>query len=202
MKTISFAIAISAATLVSGSAQAEEQFWVKVEAVERKTCPSVKCGTVGKLSFRESAKVLETRNGWGRVTRFYDASCSGGKSQYVDSGRAVCDKSNGIVGGKFAEWVKMDGLSKERPAQAKAGNSAVEQALKDSDRYDEHKDRFIAAAEELMASGQCKLQDFIDQGGWVRSTQKSRGVGIYFTYCDQGTKRVYLDVNTGKVSTN
>jgi len=132
-----------------------------------------------KLFFRESAKVLETQNGWGRVTRAYDASCSAGKSQYVDSGRAVCDKANGIIDGKFAEWIKLDGLSKERPAPAKAGNSAIEQALKDSDQYEEHKDRFIAATEELMTSGQCKLRDFIDQGGWVRSTQKSRGVGIY-----------------------
>jgi hypothetical protein len=202
MKMISFAITISAATLVSGSAQAEEHLWVKVEAVERKTCPSVKCGTVGNLSFRESVKVLETRNGWGRVTHFYDASCSGGKSQYVDSGRAVCDKSNGIVGGKFAEWVKMDGLSKDRPPKPEAGSSAIEQALKDSDRYEEHRDRFITVAEELIASGQCTLQDFIDEGGWMRSTQKSRGVGIYFTYCNGGAKRVYLDVNTGKVSTN
>lgn len=174
MKTISFAIAMSAATLVSGSAQAEDQFWVKVEAVERKTCPSVKCGTVGKLLFRESAKVLETKNGWGRVTHFYDASCSGGKSQYVDSGRAVCDKTNGIVGGKFAEWVKLDGLSKDRPPKPEAGSSAIEQALKDSDRYEEHRDRFLAAAEELMVSGQCTLQDFIDEGGWMRSTQKKQ----------------------------
>ncbi|KAB2655132.1 hypothetical protein F9K94_21500 [Brucella tritici] len=202
MKTLSFAIAISAAMLVSGSAQAENQLWVKVDTVERKTCPSVKCGTVGTLSFRESAKVLETRNGWGRITRFYDASCSGGTSQYVDSGRAVCDKTNGIVGGNFAEWVKLDGLSKDRPPKPEAGNTAIEQALKDSDRYEEHRDRFIAAAEVLMASGQCTLQDFIDEGGWMRSTQKSRGVGVYFTYCNGGAKRVYLDVNTGKVSSN
>ncbi|WP_265975447.1 hypothetical protein [Brucella intermedia] len=202
MKTLLFVIAVSAASLISHTAGATDQLRVKVDAAERKTCPSDKCGTVGKLFFRESAKVLETQNGWGRVTRAYDASCSGGKSQYVDSGRAVCDKANGIIDGKFAEWIKLDGLSKERPAPAKAGNSAIEQALKDSDQYEEHKDRFIAAAEELMTSGQCKLQDFIDQGGWVRSTQKSRGVGIYFTYCDGGSKRVYLDVNTGQVSTD
>ncbi|OYR30926.1 hypothetical protein [Brucella pseudogrignonensis] len=202
MKTLNLVIALAAATFISFTAGAADQLWVKIGAIERKTCPSDKCGTVGKLFFRESARILETQNGWGRVTRVYDASCSGGKSQYVDSGRAVCDKANGIVDGKFAEWIKLDGLSKERPAPAKAGNSAIEQALKDSDRYEDHKDRFIAAADALMTSGQCTLQDFIDEGGWMRSTQKSRGVGIYFTYCDGGSKRVYLDVNTGKVSTN
>ncbi|MGK8641713.1 hypothetical protein ACRS7F_19765 [Brucella anthropi] len=105
------------------------------------------------------------------------------------------------LGGKV-KWVKLDGLSKDRPPKPEAGSSAIEQALKDSDRYEEHRDRFLAAAEELMVSGQCTLQDFIDEGGWMRSTQKSRGVGIYFTYCNGGAKRVYLDVNTGKVSTN
>lgn len=76
----------------------------------------------------------------------------------------------------------------------------MEQVLKDSDRYEEHRARFIAAAQELIASGQCTLQDFIDKGGWMRSTQKSRGMGVYFTYCEAGSKRVYLDVNTGKTS--
>lgn len=188
------AIVIAAAT--TGSAMAETQMWVTVDSANRRTCPSTECGVVGKLFFRESAKVVETKNGWGRVSKFYDASCVGGRSQYVDSGRADCTASNGIVDDQFAEWIKLDLLSEARPADPGQNASGTAKLIAQSDDFHRYESEFVKAAETLMASGRCTAQDFTDMGGWVKSTNK--GQGIYFAYCGGGSDRVYLDVASGR----
>jgi len=91
------------------------QMYVVVDRLTRRTCPSLTCGTVGTLMYREAVEVLEERQGWGRITRTYNASCINGSSEYVDSGDARCNTENGVVDGEFAEWVSLDHLESERP---------------------------------------------------------------------------------------
>lgn len=184
--------------VATGSAMAETQMWVTGDTANRRTCPSTECGVVGKLFFRESAKVAETKNGWGRVSKFYDASCVGGRSQYVDSGRADCTPENGIVDGRFAEWIKLDLLSEVRPADPAAGASGTAKLVAQSDDFHRYEAAFVKAAEELMASGTCSPSDFAEFGSWAKST--SRGEGIYFMYCGGMTasNRIYLDVASGR----
>lgn len=169
--------------------------WVTVDRANRRTCPSIECGVVGRLYFRESATVIETKNGWGRITKYYDASCSGGRSEYVDSGKAECTSDNGIVDGQFAEWVKMDLLSDARPLDPGAGASGIAKLVASSDDFRIYEDDFVKAAQSLMASGDCTEKDFAEVGGFVKSA--NRGSGIYFTYCQSGADRIYLDVKTG-----
>jgi len=175
---------------------AATQMWGTADTVNRRTCPSTKCGVVGKLFFRESAKLLETKNGWGRITKYYDASCSGGRSQYVDSGHADCVASNGIKNGQFAEWVKLSFLSEKQPADPSSGAIGTAKLIAQSDDFRHYETEFVSAAEILMASKKCTAKDFINEGGWVASSNK--GKGIYFTYCGGGSKRIYLDVSTGR----
>lgn len=175
---------------------AETQMWVKADAVNRRTCPSTECGVVGKLLFRESAKVMETRNGWARITKYYDAACSGGRSAYVDTGRADCTAENGIENGQLAEWISLDFLADERPTDPGAGAVGMSKLVAQSDDFRRYEKEFVKAAETLISSGQCSAKDFVDQGGWLRST--NRGAGVYFTYCRGGSNRIYLDVSTGR----
>ncbi|HEX8375397.1 MAG TPA: hypothetical protein VF606_09480, partial [Geminicoccaceae bacterium] len=118
-----------AAKTAAGEAQADgspnpnitgEQMWVTSQYLDRHTCPSSSCGVVGRLFFRESADVQERKNGWARVSRRYDASCVGGRSEYVDKGNARCTSANGIENGQFAEWVRLSSLSATRPADPAA----------------------------------------------------------------------------------
>lgn len=40
-----------------------EQYWVTTERLDRRTCPSRRCGVVGQLMFHEAARVYETADG-------------------------------------------------------------------------------------------------------------------------------------------
>jgi len=105
-------VAILAASVPAG---ADTQMWVNSDLSKRRTCPSIECGIVGRFFFRESVVVYETSDGWSRVSRYYTAGCSGGRSAFVDFGRSDCVEENGIEDGKFAEWTRSDFLDAKRP---------------------------------------------------------------------------------------
>lgn len=184
-------------TLLATSASAED-YWVTSDRLESHTCPSITCGVAGALLLREKATVLEVRNGWGRITKYYYASCQDGISQYVKSGRKDCGKDNGIVDGQFAEWVTMKPLSKQRPANPAAGAIGDAALVAKSDDYLLHKDTFIKAAKSLIANSTCTEADFKEGIGWMKTIYRDRPV--YFVYCGEWkiSNKVYLDVSNGK----
>jgi hypothetical protein len=173
-----------------------QQMWVTSDTLNRRTCPGTHCGAVGKLFFRESATIYERRNGWGRVSKYYDASCVGGRSEYVDSGNAACDPSNGIVDGKFAEWISIEFVSADRPADPGARATGTSKLIGQSDDFRKYEAAFTKAAEALLAAGDCTRKDFEDMGGFVKS---GKGATTYFTYCRGGSDRIYLDAATGRI---
>ncbi|WP_417419106.1 hypothetical protein [Hoeflea sp.] len=190
-------LSAAAAVAISVPAMAQTQMWTSVDLANRRTCPSTECGSVGTLFYRESAKVFETRNGWSRVSQYYDAACSGGRSAYVDAGRADCTPANGVEGWQFAEWVRSDLLTAKRPADPSVGASGTAKLIGQSDDFRLHRDAFVKATDELIASGTCRASDFEEWGGWMKSSNK--GAGIYFSYCGGGSDRIYLDIGSGRV---
>jgi len=84
-----------------------------------------------------------------------------------------------------------------------AGTSSaleVEQLVANSDDLERHRAAFIQAATELVEDGTCTEAEFMENGGWVRSTSfGSRPV--YFMYCGGATvsNRLYLDAATGEM---
>ena len=192
-----YALWIATFTMLAANAFAEGQMWLKVDTANRRTCPSSTCGIVGKLFYREAATVYETRNGWGRITKYYDASCKDGRSEYVDNGNSDCSAENGIKNGQFAEWIRMDMLSKTRLPDPGANATGSEKLVAQSDDYQRYKSEFVHAAETLIASSRCTPKDFEEMGGFVKSANK--GAGVYFTYCNNGADRIYLNVKTGKI---
>ena len=97
------------------AAGVSDRYWVTTDRLKRRTCPSTACGIVGQLFFREGTTVYEQTDGWARISNYYTASCVNGRNEYVDSGNSRCTPDNGIVEGKFAEWVSADFLSQDRP---------------------------------------------------------------------------------------
>lgn len=176
---------------------AETAAWVTVDSLNRRTCPEASCGVVGKLGFREKATILEEKEGWARITKYYDASCRNGRSEYVDEGNSLCVPSNGIENGSLAEWVSARYLSATRPADPGAGAAGNYALVKGSDDYRIYKDTFAKAAGQLVASGRCSAADFKEMGGWVKSSQAP----MYFMYCGGMTiqNKVYLNAETGKI---
>lgn len=178
----------------------DERLWVTSGRLIRRTCPSVSCGVVGRLFFREGVTVHEERDGWARITQPYDASCVGGRSEYVDTGNATCDDTNGIVDGQFAEWVSMKYLSETRPPDPAADASGIKELVAGSDDFARYRTAFAEAAQSLIAQRRCTERDFRDMGGWVKSTSHSNQP-VYFTYCGGSTvaNRLYLNADTGEV---
>lgn len=194
---VALAITLSAAISIA-PVLAQERLWVNVDSLYRRTCPSKECGTVGKQFFRESVPALEHREGWVRISEFYDASCVSGISEYVDSGTAECVAENGIENGKFAEWVMRQYLVPEQPPDPSMGATGTAAPIGQSDDYRLYKDAFVIAAEKLMQSGQCTAADFRDWGGWVKSSDYA-DQPVYFVRCKTGG-RLYLDARSGVIS--
>ena len=176
--------------------------WVTSERLQRHSCPSERCGIVGQLFFRESATVLERRGGWARISERYDAACSSGRSEYVDKGNAECVAANGIVDGKFAEWVKAEHLSAARPPDPAATAAADEKLVAGSDDFARYRRAFVIAARTLIEDGRCTAGDFEENGGWMKSSNH-RDEPIYFMYCGGFTvaNRIYLDASSGRIFT-
>lgn len=187
--------------LMSFSVLAEQDAWVTSNSLNRRTCPDANCGVVGTLLFREKAPIFEKKNGWVRITKYYDASCVNGKSEYVDSGNRTCNPANGINDGKFAEWVSAKYLSTERPADPSAGATGDHALVRGSDDYQIHKNAFAKAASQLISAGRCSAADFKEMGGWMKSSTH-RSKPVYFTYCGGMTasNKIYLDASTGKIT--
>jgi hypothetical protein len=185
--------------LILPSAASAAQLWVNTERLNRRTCPSESCGIVGQLFFREAVTVLETRDGWARVSEPYDASCANGRSQYVDSGNSQCSRSNGIVDDRFSEWVLERFLSAIRPGDPAAGAQGVEKLISGSDDFARYRAVFVQAAQRLIADKRCVAADFEEMGGWVKSSNHGNSP-IYFTYCGglSLSNRIYLNAKTGE----
>lgn len=182
-------------------ALAEPKLWVTSDRLERRTCPSEDCGSVGQLTFREGVTVFEVNGTWSRISKPYSASCNSfGNSQYVKRGNKACTQANGIVDGHFAEWVLSKQLSSERLANPSEGASGDAELVKDSDDFRLHQTQFAAAARTLIDARICTVDDFIEMGGWMKST--NQGPNAYFTYCGgmSNSNKVYLDVSTGKAT--
>lgn len=170
----------------SAAAEGDERLWVISDRLNRRTCPSESCGVVGQAFFREGVTVREERGGWARITRTYDASCVGGRSEYVDTGNAVCDPANGIVDGQFAEWASVEYLLETRPSDPAAGASGIEELVSESDDFARYRTAFAKAAQSLITQRRCTERDFQEMGGWVKSSSH-RNQSIYFTYCGGAT---------------
>lgn len=177
----------------------DQRMWVMTDRADRRTCPSTACGLVGRLFFREAADFLELKDGWARVSKYYDAACSDGRSGYVDEGNSACVKANGIVDGQFAEWVPVSSLSKIRPADPAEAAKGVAALVGGSDDFRIYQSAFVRAAQTLMSSGRCRESDLREMGGFLKSSNH-RGA-IYFTYCGAMTleNRIYLDAASGRI---
>jgi hypothetical protein len=143
--------------------------------------------------------VYEEANGWARISKYFDVYCSNGVTDSIDEGNRSCSESNGLVKGQMAQWVSARYLSTTRPPDPAANASAKYNLVKGSDDFRLYKDEFAAGAQKLIQKGRCKPGDFIESGGWMRST--SKGPGMYFTYCGGWTRanQVTLNVRTGAV---
>ncbi|KQR32499.1 hypothetical protein ASF91_13265 [Rhizobium sp. Leaf155] len=73
-------------------------------------------------------------------------------------------------------------------------------SVSQSDDFKRHEKAFVTAARRLVSVGTCKVSDFEEVGGFLKS-MNHKNKPIYFTYCGGMTipNRLYLNVSTGEV---
>jgi hypothetical protein len=173
-------IAIFTASTAFAEARSPGGFVVTADSLNVRLAANETGKVTDKLFQQEKVEVFEVRNGWARISEYYDEDING-------------------LSTKVARWVFATHLSAPRPTVKKAtANSPIVNAIKSSDDLAIHQDIFAWVSEELINSGECKLSDFEDIGGWWRSVDhKPRPV--YYTYCGGSINnhRVYVNTATG-----
>ncbi|MCW8348610.1 hypothetical protein MD535_21720 [Vibrio sp. ZSDZ65] len=101
---------------------------------------------------------------------------------------------------EVSQWVRISDLSRE--AVSLTGSKWQEILagyLSQSDDYNLHQARFMDTSTALLESKQCRLYDFEQVGGWIKSM--SHPDNVYFTYCGglDVSNKIYLNTTTGVV---
>ena len=179
---------------------ANQQAWIAFDEIDRVSCPAPSCGVIGQLMKNEQVTILEEKDGWSRISIYYDAGCRNGMSVFISQGNRDCIAENGIYEGKVAEWVKDEGLTHINPKEQLPTPKAKYDLIRMSDDFEEHKDVFADAAQGLINSGRCVKEDFEKIGGWMSSSNYSNRP-IYFIYCGgkEVTDMVHIDVSNGRI---
>ena len=175
--------------------------YVSADQLSVRSCPSTSCGRISWLLSGQKVTVSETKDGWARISKYYNASCKGGVSDYVDSGNAACSRENGIVDGQFAEWVSLVYLAESREEPKPASNSSLVNALSKSDNFGTYEPVFTEVTQKLVHDGQCTEADVVENGGWVKATGPNADLPVFFIYCGgfSVAYRLYLDASSGRV---
>ena len=180
-KTLIFIAACLLSTLAISETTPQSDYYVSADRLSVRLGPSGNSIITNTLNKNQKIEVFEIKNGWARISKYYDGKVEG-------------------KNGEVARWVSARHLSKSKSADNFMNNTPLEKSIKSSDNYAEHRDNFINISIELINSGTCSLADYKEQGGWVRSSSH-KPKPIYFTYCGGISKnnKVYINAKTGKI---
>jgi hypothetical protein len=158
-----------------------ELFFVTAQTLNVRLAANTSGSVASKLHHGQEVEVFEVDKGWARISEYFDGGSDG-------------------LSGNVARWVAATHLSAKPPGPKKVDvDSSVYWAIGASDDLTKHRDTFMRVTKILVASGECKLSEFRDIGGWWRSTaHKPRP--IYYTYCGgaSNSHRIYVDTTTGQ----
>lgn len=171
--------------MLSGHVLAEAvsagEYYVAANRLSVRLGPSTAATITNTLNRKQKVEVYEVKNGWARVSKYYNGAVEG-KSE------------------KVARWVSAQYLSSSKPEDNFSSNTPLENAIKGSDNYSLYRENFIKLSKELIDQGRCSVADYKEMGGWIRSSNH-KPQPIYFTYCGGFSKgnKVYINAETGAV---
>lgn len=156
------------------------EFYVDIEKLGIREAASLDAFVQRYLYKGEKVRLLEKKNGWGRVSAYF---------VYEQGGPEI------------AEWIPLDGLVEQAPViTVEERKKTIQGYIAASDDLLQFEDMFLTTTDKLLNDGSCSPVDFEELGGWVKST-KYADRDVYFIYCG-GLKladKIYLDVRTGEV---
>ncbi|WP_338166597.1 hypothetical protein [Vibrio sp. 10N] len=133
----------------------------------------------GIAYYGEQLNVMERRGDWIRIAPIYQLEEGAEEvSQWVDSANLS------------VEPVKLSGST---------WLDVLDGYIENSDHYMSFQEAFINASTQLIQAKRCRLADFEEVGGWIKSINHQDSV--YFTYCGgiETEHKIYLNVASGKI---
>ncbi|MFN0263827.1 SH3 domain-containing protein [Tepidamorphus sp. 3E244] len=97
----SFAIALTFVAWVPVNAIADD-YYVTANSLNVRLCPATSCPATNKLYRGQKVELFQSRDGWARISEFYDASVE--KAEFPE-----------IQEDKVARWVSAEFLSRNKP---------------------------------------------------------------------------------------
>ena len=182
MKRIILILLVLLGNVAHGATEGPGWFYVTAESLKEWLGPSTSAAATNTIYKGQAVEVFEVKDGWARVSKYYDGTVEG-------------------QSGQVARWVSAQYLGKEKSAPpVVAADNQLEQAIKGSDDFSKYRAGLVKGSQELINSGKCSLADFREMGGWMRSTNY-KPKPVYFTYCGGMTlsHKVYLNVQTGEI---
>jgi hypothetical protein len=174
-------IVLSAVSTAFAEARTPGDFIITAGTLNVRIAPDTTAKVTDKLYRQQQVEVFEIDDGWARISPYYDGEAEG-------------------VPGNVARWVFAMHLSAQPRTDEKTDvGSPVAEAIKSSEDLEKYRGLFVSVSRKLIDSGECKLSDFADIGGWWRSIpHKSRPV--YYVYCGAGSSNhvIYVDAASGE----
>ncbi|WP_234496987.1 hypothetical protein [Vibrio maritimus] len=133
----------------------------------------------GIAYYGERLSVMERRGDWIRIAPIY---------QLEEGAEEV------------SQWVDSTSLStKQVKLEGKVWLDVLKDYIENSDNYMSYQEAFLDASTKLIRQRRCRLADFEEVGGWIKSINHQDSV--YFTYCGgiETEHKIYLNVVSGEV---
>jgi hypothetical protein len=133
----------------------------------------------GVAYYGEQLNVMERRGDWIRIAPIYQ----------LEEGAD-----------EVSQWVNSANLSVE-PVKLSGSDwfDVLQKYIENSDHYMSFQEAFLEASTQLIKGKQCRLADFEEVGGWIKSINHQDRV--YFTYCGgiEAEHKIYLNVASGEI---
>jgi hypothetical protein len=125
----------------SSAVKEEKAYYVTAERLNVRLSPDSSGAVTNALDQRQKVDVLEIKDGWARISTYYNGELEG-------------------VSGQVARWVSAKYLSRTRPSEEVIhAKSSLESAIKMSDDYSQHRATFLKVSEDLVSRSACSLDD-------------------------------------------
>ncbi len=133
----------------------------------------------GIAYYGEQLNVMERRGDWIRIAPIYQLE------EDAD---------------EMSQWVNSAHLSVE-PVKLSGSDwlDVLQEYIENSDHYMSFQEVFLDASTQLIKGKQCRLADFEEVGGWIKSINHKDSV--YFIYCGgiEAEHKIYLNVASGEI---
>jgi uncharacterized protein YgiM (DUF1202 family) len=206
--TLTVLITIFTVSTAFAAVDSTGDFIVTAGTLNVRLAPSTTGKMRGKLHRGQVVEVLEVKQGWARISRYYNGASeglSGTVAHWVYAMHlATLPAGSDRTTSTATEVQAAKSPPEAQPAMPPPGEEIVVgapilDAIKSSDDLPKYQATFAWISAKLVDSGTCKISDFRDIGGWWRSADhKPRPV--YYTYCGGGSNsdRIYMDTTTGE----